>query len=139
MGSTNILDMNNRISALEKAVDEVAESYPANKVMMSDGVTSVEDVINNVMKPGNLLAGTIGIGDTILAHITDANLPIGISIWYTQRADDSPYSGTVSFTIINKPTADGTYSQAYNFSTNHISCATMLDTIPQELTWNVLT
>ena len=36
MSTTNILDLNNRI-------DELADSYPADKVMMSDGVTSVED------------------------------------------------------------------------------------------------
>ena len=39
MSTTNILDLNNRIN-------ELAESYPANKVMMSDGVTSVEDATN---------------------------------------------------------------------------------------------
>ena len=41
MGTTNILDLNNR-------VDELAESYPADKVMMSDGVTSVEDALDNI-------------------------------------------------------------------------------------------
>lgn len=41
MGTTNILDLNNRVS-------EIAQSYPADKVMMSDGVTSVEEKIGNV-------------------------------------------------------------------------------------------
>jgi hypothetical protein len=40
MSTTNILDLNNRI-------DELTKSYPANKVMMPDGVTSVEDAISN--------------------------------------------------------------------------------------------
>ena len=39
MGTTNILDLNNRVDKLEK-------SYPAEQVMMSDGVTSVEDKIH---------------------------------------------------------------------------------------------
>lgn len=46
MGTTNILDLNNRVDELEK-------SYPANKVVMSDGVTSVEEKI------GNLLNGAV--------------------------------------------------------------------------------
>ena len=41
MGTTNILDLNNRVDKLEK-------SYPATQVMMSDGVTSVEDVVDEV-------------------------------------------------------------------------------------------
>ena len=43
MSTTNILDLNNRI-------DELAETYPANNVMMSDGVTSVEDALDD-LKP----------------------------------------------------------------------------------------
>lgn len=39
MSTTNILDLNNRI-------DELAESYPATQIMMSDGVTSVEDALS---------------------------------------------------------------------------------------------
>lgn len=41
MGTTNILDLNNRVDELEK-------SYPASHVMLSDGVTSVEDKIGNM-------------------------------------------------------------------------------------------
>ena len=41
MGTTNILDLNNRVS-------ELAQSYPADKVRMSDGVTSVEDALDAV-------------------------------------------------------------------------------------------
>ena len=39
MGTTNTLDLNNRVT-------ELAGSYPADKVMMSDGVTSVEDALD---------------------------------------------------------------------------------------------
>lgn len=42
MSTTNILDLNNRI-------DELADSYPAAKVMLSDGVTSVGDALDAVM------------------------------------------------------------------------------------------
>ena len=41
MSTTNILDLNNRI-------DELTESYPADKVMLSDGVTSVEDKVDEL-------------------------------------------------------------------------------------------
>lgn len=53
MSTTNILDLNNRI-------DELAISYPATQVMLSDGVTSVEDKllgyisIQNVLPQSNL-------------------------------------------------------------------------------------
>lgn len=42
MGTTNILDLNNR-------VDEMEKSYPAEQVMMSDGVTSVEEAVNDIV------------------------------------------------------------------------------------------
>ena len=38
MGTTNTLDLNNRVDKMEK-------SYPAEQVMMSDGVTSVEEAL----------------------------------------------------------------------------------------------
>lgn len=41
MGTTNILDLNNRVDELEK-------SYPASQVMMSDGTTSVEEAVDEV-------------------------------------------------------------------------------------------
>ena len=41
MSTTNILDLNNRVG-------ELAESYPASKVMLSDGTTSVEEKIGNM-------------------------------------------------------------------------------------------
>ena len=41
MGTTNILDLNNRVDELEK-------SYPAEQVMMSDGVTSVEEALDEL-------------------------------------------------------------------------------------------
>ena len=48
MGTTNTLDLNNRIN-------ELADSYPANKVVMSDGTTSVEDALDEVAeKMGNM-------------------------------------------------------------------------------------
>ena len=43
MSTTNILDLNNRVS-------ELAQSYPADKVIMSDGVTSVEEVFSGLVK-----------------------------------------------------------------------------------------
>ena len=46
MSTTNILDLNNRVDELEK-------SYPADKVMMSDGETSVEDAVDNVFTATN--------------------------------------------------------------------------------------
>ena len=48
MSTTNTLDLNNRVNKLEKDVDELAKSYPAAKVMMSDGVTSVEDAVDKL-------------------------------------------------------------------------------------------
>ena len=41
MSTTNILDLNNRI-------DKLTASYPADKVMLSDGTTSVEDALDEL-------------------------------------------------------------------------------------------
>lgn len=57
MGTTNILDLNNRVDELEK-------SYPANKVMMSDGVTSVEEAVDE-------LKANITSGPTALSFDTE--------------------------------------------------------------------
>lgn len=62
MGTTNILDLNNRVDELEK-------SYPASQVMMSDGVTSVEDALANIGNDTNLGnvqgSGTIALDDSV--------------------------------------------------------------------------
>jgi hypothetical protein len=54
MASASDIDYNNIASGLtatdvQGAVDELAESYPADKVMMSDGVTNVEEAVDEVV------------------------------------------------------------------------------------------
>lgn len=44
MGTTNTLDLNNRVTNLEKAVNGLT----ASDIMLSDGVTSVEDALDEV-------------------------------------------------------------------------------------------
>jgi len=71
MSTTNILDLNNRVDGLEK-------SYSANKVMMSDGVTSVEDAvdeINNKMSTKKVLATATADGVKTLSALLDELYP----------------------------------------------------------------
>lgn len=64
MGTTNILDLNNRVDELEK-------SYPASHVMLSDGVTSVEAKIN--------------ADKTISQGVINSGLSLGFTIrWFKQ-------------------------------------------------------
>lgn len=48
------------------------------------------------------------------------SVPVGISLWQTQRATDSPMNGTVSTTIIVKPISSGQYSSALLFGANAV-------------------
>lgn len=61
-----------------------------------------------------VIQGTINgakISDTIRTSV----VPIGISIWATQRATDSPQYGNVTTTIIYKPLASGQFSTCFMF------------------------
>ena len=69
--------------------------------------------------------GTISnvkISDTIR---TDS-VPVGISLWQTQRATDSPITGNVSTTIIVKPISSGQYSSALLFGSGAVFVASGL-------------
>lgn len=77
MSTTNILDMNNRI-------DELSESYPADKVMMSDGATSVEDAVDEVTEA--LTIGTV---------VTD-----GVATLDTWLVIDAPIESTGLYSVM---------------------------------------
>lgn len=54
----------------------------------------------------------------------------GIFLLYTQAATDSPATGNVSFTIVNKPAADYIYLYLYVYSNIYFSVAnTKTDTL----------
>lgn len=64
--SADDIDYDNTDSGLtadtvQGAIDELAESYPADKVMMSDGVTSVEDALDELTN--NSISNSINISD----------------------------------------------------------------------------
>ena len=115
-------------------------AYAAQAKNVSYGNGTVEGALDNVIEKldnitENLLAGTIGSGSTILSKVTDSSFPTGVSLWYTQHAEDSPVKATVSFTIVNKPLANGAYSSLYLFANANIYQANWGSTIPQSISW----
>lgn len=58
---TDVVEANvtDQVVSNKAAIDELAESYPADKVMMSDGVTSVEDALDGLN--ANNLSGRVDI------------------------------------------------------------------------------
>ena len=75
MGTTNILDLNNR-------VDEMEKSYPATQVMMSDGVTSVEDALDEAEGDIESLNTVIDVTSEITKNIT---VPSGKNLQYNMK------------------------------------------------------
>ena len=73
---------------VQGAVDELAQSYPANKVMMSDGVTSVEEAIDE------LTADTIGTAVNVSSY-TSSNKYTCPSDGYVNVYIGSGNSGTI--------------------------------------------
>lgn len=63
MGTTNILDLNNRVDELEK-------SYPASQVMMTDGVTSVEEAVDEVTEKITIPESIQAITSSVIASGT---------------------------------------------------------------------
>jgi hypothetical protein len=83
-GNASDLNYDNTASGLtatdvQGAVDELAESYPADKVMMSDGVTSVEDALDAVM-PRTASGTTLAQLNDAVAQLTNNQRKLS-SIW----------------------------------------------------------
>lgn len=56
-------------------------------------------------------------------------------MFYTQDAEDSPTKGSVSITIINKPSEDATWCQMLNWAYGQMWVAGCGATVPSSLTW----
>lgn len=93
MGTTNILDLNNR-------VDELAKSYPADKVMMSDGGTSVEDAVDEKSK---ILTTEVSFTVNSSAQLVisrSLNIPYAKIIALTQKYNDDTYNMVAGYHIV---------------------------------------
>lgn len=91
------------------------------------------DTIVSQSTANQVTQGTISnvkISDTVR---TDS-VPVGISLWQTQRATDSPMNGTVTTTIIVKPTSSGQYSSALLFGSGAVFVSSGL-TSSGDFTW----
>lgn len=87
---------------LKQMQDAIAQST-ANKV--------VQGIISNAK-----------ISDTVRS----STVPVGISVWQTQTATDSPVTGNVSMAMIIKPTASGQFSVCALFATGHVYMSNQL-------------
>ena len=118
MSTTNILDLNNRVG-------ELAESYPASKVMMSDGVTSVEDAVDEVVEnvagqywgtyPNGMAQGYIRI--TIpLWNCSNSNITVEQAYVYDSEGNFTDIKSTVTVITSTKAYAIAriTFNSAYS-------------------------
>lgn len=62
-----------------------------------------------------LISGIIANPTTILNLCRTSTVPVGVSIWQTQTAPDSPYPGNLSMTVIFKNQSNGNYTYIYSF------------------------
>lgn len=90
---------------IQTLADVYSKSQVDQKISQSTANQVTQGTISNVK-----------ISDTIR---TDS-VPVGISLWQTQRATDSPMNGTVTTTIIVKPTSSGQYSSALLFGSGAV-------------------
>lgn len=92
-----------------------------------------ENISNYVQKTESRFQADISSGNSILNVLKSTTCPWGLSFWYTQHADDAPRKGSVSFVIINKPSANGTYAHIYYFCDTHLYIAITGSTLPSSL------
>ena len=84
------------------------------------------------LSDGNIQYSTIN--GSILDYVK-GSCPMGISFAYTQNATDAKAPGSVSITMIVKPSGDGKYSRLYQFLGVDIYHATWQGDIPTSITW----
>lgn len=86
--------------------------------------------------PPNTYMGQISEGNSII-NVLKNTAPVGISLWQTQTADDSPTKGTVSCAMICKHTSTGAYSYVYHFNQGgQISYCATGNPAPDSLIWH---
>ena len=73
-----VANVTDQVVSNKAAIDELAESYPADKVMMSDGVTSVEDRLDGMR------FYTVNVPDTAINTLWAG------SIYYAEITLDAP-------------------------------------------------
>lgn len=89
--------------------------------------------------PPNTYMGDIGTGEYII-DVLKNDAPLGISLWRTQQADDSPTKGSVSCVLMAKHTSTGAYSYVYHFAHNGtVRCASTGNPAPTSLSWSLAT
>lgn len=124
--SKGILNLtnNNMVVGIE------ADTLTANRAI------KVPNNSGTIALTNNLSVGIIGTGNKILSKFSDSSIPIGVSVWGTQNAEDSPQKGTVSYTFMMKATYGGLYSSAYMFVNGSIYFTQTGSSLPSSLSWS---
>ena len=94
------------------------------------------DTIVSQSTANQVTQGTISnvkISDTVRT----STVPVGISLWQTQTATDSPVPRTVSMTMIIKPTTSGQFTVCALFATGHVYMSNHLGT-SGDFEWTML-
>lgn len=118
------LTNNDKVASIE------ADTLTANRAI------KVPNNSGTIALTNNLSAGVIGTGNTILSKLSDTSIPIGMSVWGTQNAEDSPQKGTVSFSFMMKATYGGLYSSVYMFVNGNVYYAQTGSSLPSSLSWS---
>ena len=138
---------------VQGAVDELAESYPANKVMMSDGTTSVEDALDEVAeKMGNMRMAKLWENpntsinfdaQTIQLSSSNYDLLLIIAQYATTFGNNisNISSGTSGYITFGFASSGGpaSYSRIYNVNANQVTfgdCEMNTHSSPSRVTAN---
>lgn len=109
-----VANVTDQVVSNKAAIDELAESYTADKVMLSDGVTSVEDALDGHISVTNSGSETTSSMLNRLWALVDLSKVTPRSVLF--------FNGAVSCCIYTKTSAALTYSVTnYNATTKLIS------------------
>jgi hypothetical protein len=105
---------------VQNAVDELSESYPADKVILSDGVTSVEDALDGLNVSGyDITLNTTNVQKQTV-QIAKLGKVLIISACFTTKASPGTDIGVIKYNGQAVTLATGAYCVAASDGTGHV-------------------
>ena len=125
----------NGIPVVDSALSDTSVRPVQNKVVKG-AIDTLNNSLTNKMTKDDYFALS-RLNSTISGTILDTikNAPRGLTFHYCQGATDSPYPGQVSFVLINKASADGSWTYTYLFVYENIYYCAINAVVPSSLTW----